>query len=209
MLTALEAPVETMRKLKRIICLALYYGLMKHLPEHSLPRGRLWLLLRRWTATPLFRKCGREIHINHGVHFGSGSTVSLGDHCGLGIGARLIGDITIGNYVGSAHGITITSSNRAFDELGTPMMFQAKRPDQPVVIEDDVLIFANAIILPGVRVRTGSVIGAGAVVSREVPPNCVVAGNPARVVRWRKMPEPGEYHDKMTPLAGEHLRPKW
>lgn len=197
-----------LKKLKRLICLVLYYGFTRHLPEHSLPRGKLWLLLRRWTAGPTLRHCGKEVHINRGVHFGNGSTFSIGDHCGLGAHTRIIGDVTFGNYVGLAHNVFITAYGRELSHLDKPMMFQGKVPDEPVVIEDDVIIFAHAIILPGVRIRTGSVIGAAAVVSRDVPPYAVVAGNPARVVKWRKPPEPEWLEGRVTPLAGDHLKPK-
>jgi tetrahydrodipicolinate N-acetyltransferase len=54
---------------------------------------------------------------------------------------------------------------------------------QPVVIEDDVLIGANAVVLEGIRVGRGSVVAAGAVVVEDVPPNTVVAGIPARVIK--------------------------
>jgi tetrahydrodipicolinate N-acetyltransferase len=54
---------------------------------------------------------------------------------------------------------------------------------KPVVIEDDVLIGANAVILEGVRVGRGSVVAAGAVVTKDVPPNVVVAGTPARIIK--------------------------
>jgi len=53
---------------------------------------------------------------------------------------------------------------------------------QPVIIEDDCFIGYHAIILMGVIVGKGSIVGAGAVVTRDVPPSCVVAGNPARVI---------------------------
>jgi tetrahydrodipicolinate N-acetyltransferase len=53
----------------------------------------------------------------------------------------------------------------------------------PVIIEDDVVIGANAVILEGVRVGKGSVVAAGAVVTKDVPPNTVVAGTPARVIK--------------------------
>ncbi len=55
-------------------------------------------------------------------------------------------------------------------------------PEQPVMIEDDCFIGYHAIILMGVRVGRGSIVGAGAVVSRDVPPNTVVGGNPARPI---------------------------
>jgi len=53
----------------------------------------------------------------------------------------------------------------------------------PVIIEDDVVVGANAVILEGVRIGKGSVVAAGAVVTKDVPPNVVVAGTPARVVK--------------------------
>ena len=53
----------------------------------------------------------------------------------------------------------------------------------PVIIEDDVLIGANAVILEGVRVGRGAVVAAGAIVTKDVPPNTVVAGSPARVIK--------------------------
>ena len=53
----------------------------------------------------------------------------------------------------------------------------------PVVIEDNVLVGANAVVLEGCRVGQGSVVAAGAVVTENVPPNVVVAGQPARVIK--------------------------
>jgi acetyltransferase-like isoleucine patch superfamily enzyme len=55
--------------------------------------------------------------------------------------------------------------------------------DEPVVIEDDVWIGTNAVILPGVTIGRGSIVGAGAVVTGDVPPEVIVAGVPARVIR--------------------------
>ena len=55
----------------------------------------------------------------------------------------------------------------------------------PVIIEDDADLGVGAIVLPGVRIGRGAQVGAGAVVTRDVPPYAVVAGNPARVLRER------------------------
>ena len=54
---------------------------------------------------------------------------------------------------------------------------------KPIFIEDDVLIAANVIILRGIKIGTGSIVAAGAVVTENVPARVVVAGNPARIVR--------------------------
>ncbi len=197
-----------MRKLKQLILLVLYYGITRHLPEHSLPRGMLWCRLRRWTAGPLLKRCGKDVSINRGAHFGKGDMVSLGDRSSLGINARIVGEVTMGNDVGTAHNVFITASNREFSRTDVPIISQGKRPDAPVVIDDDVLILANVIILPGVHIHSGSIIGAGAVVAKDVPPFCIVAGNPARVVKWRKDPTPECFGPKMTPVAGDHMKPK-
>lgn len=197
-----------MHKLKKLIFLVLYYGIARHLPEHSAPRGMLWCRLRGWTAAPLLKHCGKNVSINRGVHFGKGDTVSLGDNSSLGINTCVVGDVTIGNNVGMAHNIFITASNRNFSDINTPIIFQGKRPDAPVVIDDDGLLLANVIILPGVHMHSGSIIGAGAVVAKDVPPFSIVTGNPARVVKWRKEPTPECFGPSMTPVAGDHLKPK-
>ena len=66
------------------------------------------------------------------------------------------------------------------------MIQQGFENTKPVVIEDDVWIGGRVIILPGVHVGTGCVIGAGAVVTRDTPPYTIVAGNPAKIKKYRK-----------------------
>ena len=55
----------------------------------------------------------------------------------------------------------------------------------PVVIEDDVMIGANAVVIEGVRVGRGAVVGAGAIVIKDVPAGAVVVGNPARIIKMK------------------------
>lgn len=56
---------------------------------------------------------------------------------------------------------------------------------KPVIIEDDVIVGANAVVLEGCRVGKGAVVGAGCIVTRDVPPGAVVAGCPGRIVKWK------------------------
>lgn len=108
--------------------------------------------------------------------------VVIGDFSRIGIHSTVIGPVTIGSHVNLAQGITVTALNHNFsakdkfiDEQGVAT--------SPIVIEDDVWIGANAVILPGVRIGRHSVIAAGAVVNRDVPPYSLAVGVPAQVKR--------------------------
>jgi maltose O-acetyltransferase len=84
--------------------------------------------------------------------------------------------------------VLIYTRNHSTSRIDIPMIEQGDTDIAPVIIEDDVWIGARVIILPGVTVGSGSVLGAGAVVSRDVPPYAVVVGNTGRVVRYRNAP---------------------
>jgi maltose O-acetyltransferase len=66
------------------------------------------------------------------------------------------------------------------------MIDQGFKDKEPVIIEDDVWIGARVIILPGVKIGKGSIVGAGAVVTKDVEPYSIVAGVPAKLIRKRK-----------------------
>lgn len=108
--------------------------------------------------------------------------VTIGDYTRIGIHNTIIGPVCIGNHVNLAQGITITALNHNFEDA-------SKRIDEqgistkPVVIGDDVWIGANAVILPGVTIGSHCVVAAGAVVTKDVPDNCVVGGVPAKLIK--------------------------
>lgn len=94
------------------------------------------------------------------------------------------GGIVIGRNVGIGPAVKILTSVHAEAGRGTPIL-HAPLSFAPVHVEDDADLGVGAIVLPGVRVGRGAQVGAGAVVTRDVPPYAVVAGNPARVLRER------------------------
>jgi len=107
--------------------------------------------------------------------------VKIGKKCYISTGAHLDIHIrrcrmTIGN------GVNISSGCWILGHTG----FEPVKEGQETKLEDNVRIFVNAVILPGVKVGENSVVGACCVVVRDVPPNVVVMGNPARVVRHLK-----------------------
>jgi acetyltransferase-like isoleucine patch superfamily enzyme len=98
------------------------------------------------------------------------------------------GGLTIGRNVGIGPGVRIITSSHAEEARGTPIL-HSRITLAPVVIEDDADLGVGAIVLPGVTVGRGAQVGAGAVVAEDVAPYAVVAGVPARFLRWR--PEDG------------------
>ncbi|MDT0202632.1 acyltransferase [Nocardioides sp. AE5] len=94
------------------------------------------------------------------------------------------GGLKIGSDTSIAHGVTIMTTSHQLEDPKVPIRDQGLS-NRPVVIGDGTWIGAGAKILGGVTVGRGAVIAAGAVANRDVPPNAVVVGVPARVVRIR------------------------
>lgn len=128
---------------------------------------------------------GAHVNVEHGAQFGDGSYIDIGHRSGLGINCHIYGPVAIGDHVMMGPEVTILTSNHRYDRLDIPMMDQGGTEHLPVTIEDDVWIGTKVIILPGVRIGKGAIVGAGSVVTRPVPPYAIVAGNPARLIRFR------------------------
>lgn len=111
------------------------------------------------------------------------AVIRIGHHCGFtGVTIVAAECIEIGDWV--LVGANTTISDTDFHPLNpdTRRADPAAGQHRPVVIEDDVFIGMNCLILKGVTIGRGSVIGAGSVVTQDVPPGVVAAGNPARIV---------------------------
>ena len=108
--------------------------------------------------------------------------VIIGDDTRIGIHNTIIGPVTIGNHVNLAQGITVTALNHNFKDTSLRIDEQGFST-KPIVIEDDVWIGANAVILPGVTIGKHVVVAAGAVVTKDVPDNCIVGGVPAKEIK--------------------------
>ncbi|WP_393063301.1 sugar O-acetyltransferase [Streptomyces sp. LN549] len=130
----------------------------------------------------IFGSLGERTVLLPPFHAGFGSNVHIGDDFFGNVNLTFVDDvdIRIGNGVMIAPSVTLTTT-------GHPV-HPARRADfgrysEPIVIEDKVWIGSNVVVLPGVRIGYGSVIGAGSVVSRSIPPMTVAFGTPCRVVR--------------------------
>lgn len=139
---------------------AMFKRLMSKLPQ-------TYALLRynSYTIAEYFRQQGAQVGEDCFI-----TTKSLGSEPYL---------VKIGNHVGISGGVLFLTH-------GLGWCFRDRVPDLQVfgtiVIEDNCNIGTNAILLPGITIGRNSMVGAGAVVTKDVPPNSVVAGNPARIL---------------------------
>jgi len=111
----------------------------------------------------------------------------IGDHTWIGQSCFLHsgGGIRIGRAVGIGPAVKILTSVHKEGEHSEPVIFNELEFSE-VVVEDGCDLGVGAIILPGVRIGEGSIVAAGAVVSKNVPPYCVVGGVPGRILRRRE-----------------------
>jgi acetyltransferase-like isoleucine patch superfamily enzyme len=94
------------------------------------------------------------------------------------------GGVTIGRYCHLSRGVTILSTTHDYDHR-PKIPYDEIVTARPVVIKDFVWVGCHAIILGGVTIGEGAIIGAGSVVTKDVPDYAIVGGNPAKVIRWR------------------------
>ncbi len=111
------------------------------------------------------------------------ATISIGEKTVINNNVSLVANvkIEIGERCLIGNGVLIIDSD--FHHIDPANRHAGAAPCKAVVIGDNVWIGASAIILKGTRIGENSVVGAGAVVTRDVPPNVVVAGNPAKIIR--------------------------
>jgi acetyltransferase-like isoleucine patch superfamily enzyme len=115
--------------------------------------------------------------VNNGV-----GDVIIGNNSLIGMGNTIIGPIQIGNNVIFAQNIVASALNHEYRDPNQPILAQPILKS-PIVVEDDCWIAANAVITSGVRIGKHSVIAAGAVVTKDIPPYSVAVGNPAKVLK--------------------------
>lgn len=134
----------------------------------------------------LLKKLGSFILIYPGVHLTHTYGISFGKKCSINSGAILDGrgGITIGDDVMIGPHSYIASSSHTYDNPKVPMTSRGHFM-KPVTIKDDVWIGANTTILGGVTIGKGVIVGAGAVVTKNVPNYTIVGGVPAKKIGFR------------------------
>jgi len=174
-----------MKRFVKIFCLFLYYAVGTHFPTQPMPGWRFGYWFRDQLVRHIADTCGRDIKVKHHCYIGKGQGLRIGDRTQLGHNARIDQCVTIGDDVLMGPDVVILTNTHEFENLGIPINRQGKIHVRPVVIGNDVWLGTRVIVMPGVRIGDHAVIGAGSVVTKDVPPRAVVAGNPARLIRYR------------------------
>jgi maltose O-acetyltransferase len=160
----LEAERQNTKELLRL------YNLTEAVPERQ-------IILQQ-----LLGKIGQNSIIEPPFYCAYGQNIHIGDHVYLNVLCTILdcNEVHIGHHVMIGPLVQIYTAAHL---LQAKARIQGWEVAKPIVIEDNVWLGGGAILLPGVRIGRNAVVGAGAVVPRTVPPNTVVAGNPARVIR--------------------------
>lgn len=130
----------------------------------------------------LLGSCGQSFFFEPPVHMSYGSHVHIGEHFYANFNLVLVddGEIHIGNRVMIGPNVTLCTTGHPVYPLYREMVAHYSLP---IHIGNNVWIGAHSVILPGVTIGDNAVIGAGSIVTRDIPANVVAVGNPCRVMR--------------------------
>lgn len=182
-------------KINNIICKVLWFFI-------SLLEKIYWYVKRN-IQRQSFKKCGKNVFISRDCYLNG--QLYFGDDIYIGQGCRFqstLKRIVIGNQVMFGPNVSVHSGNHRIDMIGRYMKdikLEEKKPadDKDIYIEDDVWVGAGAIILQGVNIGKGSVIGAGAVINKDVKPYSIVVGTPSQKTLQRFSEDEIKKHEKI------------
>lgn len=193
MLGWIKAKTRSNPKVKRIVL-----NMVMH-PVRVRPRFMIRLFMplyiKRGKGSVIYRSVRRDIVPFNTFSLGRRSVVEdfatinnavgdviVGSRTRIGLGNTVIGPVTIGDDVQIAQNVTISGMNHNYSDINRIIDDQGVTTS-PITIADDVWIGANSVVTMGVTIGRHSVVAACSVVTSDVPPLCVVAGNPARIVK--------------------------
>jgi len=171
------------------------------IPPHQ-ARPRKWV---SWFVNPFYHKKGKHASVRRSTRMdvvpfnkfelGDFSTIEdfctinngvghviIGNESRIGMSNVIIGPVTIGNAVIFAQNIVMSGLNHSYEDISLPISKQ-KETTALIIVEDECWIGANAVITAGVTIGKHSVVAAGSVVTKNIPPYSVAVGNPARVIK--------------------------
>lgn len=163
----------------RKLFLALYYGFAQYLPDSYTP-----VVGPACNAVRVYC-CKRISTVGRRAYFGNGRNVEIGDGSGIGPYCTLPNNIRIGENVMMGPEVLIFRVNHRFDIPGKTLGEQGVTENPPVEIGSDVWLGQRVIVTAGRKIAPGSIVAAGAVVTKDFPPYKVIGGNPAKIIKDR------------------------
>jgi acetyltransferase-like isoleucine patch superfamily enzyme len=170
-----------MYKLKLIF----YYMIISKFPNSRF--GNFFRKIRNWYVCEVLyiMKKDNNNFFEENIYIGNGKNIYIGKHCHINENVFIQG-ATIGDFVMIAPNVSILNSTHNYQSVEIPMIMQGEEKNLNPVIEDDVWIGRNAVIMPNIKIGKGSIVGAGALVTKDVEPYSIVGGVPAKFIKKRK-----------------------
>ncbi len=170
-----------MNKIKLII----YYMFISKLPNSRF--GMVFNKIRCWYMSDILKIMKKEQnnYFEENVYIGNGKNITLGKYCHINENVFIQG-ANIGDYVMIAPGVSILNSTHNYKDINIPMIIQGEEKCLNPTIQNDVWIGRNAVIMPNIKIGKGSIVGAGAIVTKDVAPFDIVGGVPAKIIKKRK-----------------------
>lgn len=185
---------------KKIFCYSCYLLIAKHLPSKDQLGfiGRFAARLRTVLVRPLLLESARVISVGKRVDFDNGANLIMKDHANIGDDALFSGNaarIIIGQHVMMGKQCIVICQNHRYLDAQRYEGFEG----EDVVIDDFAWIGHRVTILPGVTIGKHAIIGAGAVVTKNVPDYAIAVGNPAVIKKYRGRENPGSENISSKP----------
>lgn len=183
MTTSIEGAVRRRGGYIRYFFYFLYIAIFRFTPDAHRPYALFFPWLRRQLLKACLEHCGRNVHVKSNADVSP--HISVGDNSELGRRCQIYGGVTIGADVLMGPDVKLITRNHRHSDATIPIRSQGES-FRPITICDDVWIGANVVVLPGVTINSHAIIGAGAIVTKDVPAYGIAVGNPARVIADRR-----------------------
>ena len=162
----------------------LYEVVLKYLPSSDSCGGVIYNKMRTGAVKKYIKFCDIDVTIDRKAVISS--KVSIGKNSGIGRNCELRGRVDIGENVMMGPECVFFSCNHAFADVEKPICQQGFQEEQIITIGDDTWIGRRVLVLPGIQIGNHCIVGAGAVVSKDIPDWAIAVGNPATVKKYRK-----------------------
>ncbi len=150
--------------------------------------GLMPQFIRNIAFKVMFKKIGKNTYIDYETYFRYSNRIQIGSNTVINRGCKFFASyykkdviISIGNNVAIAPYCVFYSAGHDYSKIDLPDIAKS------IIIDDNVWVGGSTIILPGVKIAEGAIIGAGSVVTKDIPAYSIAVGNPARVIKKREL----------------------